>query len=129
VVDITNFTQRTNYHGSRENLHLIERYRRLDENTLSLEITVEDPATFARPFTAVQELTKNSDIENMVYEGGCHEGNYGLVGMLVNTRFAERAFAEGQGPDPATQDNATGGGAISAAPMAIVPAAEPAPAR
>ncbi len=129
VVDITNFTQRTNYHGSRENLHLIERYRRLDENTLSLEITVEDPATFTRPFTAVQELTKNSDIENMVYEGGCHEGNYGLVGMLVNTRFAERAFAEGQGPDPATQDNATGGGAISAAPMAIVPAAEPEPAR
>jgi hypothetical protein len=46
----------------------------------------------------------------MVYEGGCHEGNYGLLGMLANTRAAEKAFAEGKGPDPASQDNATGGG-------------------
>jgi len=111
VVDITNFSRKTNFHGSRENLHLIERYRRIDANTLSYEVTVEDPTTFTRPFTAVQELTKNSDQENQVYEGGCHEGNYGMIGMLVNTRAAEKAFAEGRGPDPATQDNATGGGA------------------
>ena len=43
-------------------------------------------------------------------EGGCHEGNYGLLGMLLNTRAAEEAFRQGKGPDPATQDNATGGG-------------------
>jgi hypothetical protein len=109
VVDITNFTQRSDFQGSRENLHLIERYRRLNTNTLSYEVTIEDPATWTRPWTAVQELTKNSDQKNQVYEGGCHEGNYGLIGMLVNTRAAEKAFAEGRGPDPATQDNATGG--------------------
>ncbi len=120
VVDVTNFTQKTTFQGSRENLHLIERYRRVDANTLSVQVTIEDPTTFTRPFTAVQELTKNSDIENQVYEGGCHEGNFGMIGMLVNTRFAERAFAEGRGPDPATQDNATGGGTISAAPAAVV---------
>ncbi len=120
VVDVTNFTQRTNFQGSRENLHLIERYRRLDENTLELRVTIEDPTTFTAPFTAVQELTKNSDTANQVYEGACHEGNYGMIGMLVNTRAAERAFAEGRGPDPATQDNATGGGTISAAPDAVV---------
>jgi hypothetical protein len=111
VVDITNFTQKTNFRGSRENLHLIERYRRVDANTLSFQVTVEDPTTWARPWTAVQELTKNSDQMNQVYEGACHEGNYGLLGMLANTRAAEKAFAEGRGPDPATQDNATGGGA------------------
>ena len=120
VVDVRSFTERTNFQGSRENLRLIERYRRLDEDTLELRVTVEDPTTFTRPFTAVQELTKNSDAENRVYEGACHEGNYGMIGMLLNTRAAERAFAEGRGPDPATQDNATGGGAISAAPDAVV---------
>jgi hypothetical protein len=110
VVDITNFTQKTNFHGSRENLHLVERFTRIDAETLSYKVTIEDPTTFTRPFTAVQELTRNSDNENKVYEGGCHEGNYGLLGMLVNMRAAERAFAAGRGPDPATQDNATGGG-------------------
>ena len=120
VVDVTNFSQKTNFQGSRENLHLIERYRRLDANTLEVRVTIEDPTTFTGPFTAVQELTKNSDTENQVYEGACHEGNYGMIGMLVNTRAAETAFAEGRGPDPETQDNATGGGAISAAPDAAV---------
>jgi hypothetical protein len=109
VVDITNFTQKSEFQGSRENLHLIERYKRLDANTLSFQVTIEDPTTWTRPWTAVQELTKNSDQKNQVYEGGCHEGNYGLIGMLANTRAAEKAFAEGKGPDPATQDNATGG--------------------
>lgn len=110
VVDITNFTQKTTFHGSRENLHLVERYTRLDADTLQVEVTVEDPTTFTQPFTAVQELTRNSDQENQVYEGACHEGNYGMIGMLMSTRAAEEAFAEGRGPDPATQDNATGGG-------------------
>ena len=52
--------------------------------TLSFTVTVEDPTTFTRPWTAVQELTKNSDQKNQVYEGGCHEGNYGMIGMLAN---------------------------------------------
>ncbi len=110
VVDVTNFTQKTDFHGSRENLHLIERYKRLDANTLSFQVTIEDPTTFISPWKAVQELTKNSDLKNQVYEGGCHEGNYGMLGMLANTRAAEKAFAEGRGPNPALQDNATGGG-------------------
>ena len=110
VVDVTNFTQKTDFQGARQNLHLIERYKRLDDSRLSVQITIDDPSTFTRPWSAVQELAKNSDQKNQVYEGGCHEGNYGMIGMLVNTRAAEKAFAEGRGPDPATQDNATGGG-------------------
>ena len=110
VVEVTNFTNKTNYRGSRANLHLIERYRRTDDTTLSVEITVEDSTTWTAPWTAVQELKINSDQANQVYEGGCHEGNYGMTGMLASTRASEKAFAEGRGPDPATQDNATGGG-------------------
>lgn len=110
VVDVTNFSQETDFRGSRENLHLIERYKRVDANTLQIATTAEDPTTWVRPFTFVQELKKNADKPNMVYEGGCHEGNYGLLGMLANTRAAETAFAQGKGPDPALEDNATGGG-------------------
>jgi hypothetical protein len=109
VVDVTNFSEETNFRGSRENLHLIERYKRIDPATLQITITAEDPTTWVKPFTFVQELRKNADKPNMVYEGGCHEGNYGLLGMLVNTRAAEKAFVEGKGPDPALEDNATGG--------------------
>lgn len=111
VVDVTNFSQETEFHGSRENLHLTERYKRIDAKTLQITSTAEDPATWVKPFTFVQELRRNADKPNMVYEGGCHEGNYGLLGMLANTRAAEKAFAEGKGPDPALEDNATGGGA------------------
>src|SRR6202521_6182061 len=109
VVDVTNFSEETNFRGSRENLHLIERYKRIDPATLQITITAEDPTTWVKPFTFVQELRKHADKPNMVYEGGCHEGNYGLLGMVVNTRAAEKAFAEGKGPDPALEDNATGG--------------------
>jgi hypothetical protein len=109
VVDVTNLSQETDFRGSRENLHLIERYKRIDPTTLQITITAEDPTTWVKPFTFVQELRKNANKPNMVYEGGCHEGNYGLLGMLANTRSAEKAFAEGRGPDPALQDNATGG--------------------
>ena len=111
VVDVTNLSEETNFRGSRQNLHLTERYRRIDANTLEIRTTAEDPTTWVKPFTFIQELRKNADKPNMVYEGGCHEGNYGLLDMLANTRAAEKLFAEGKGPDPATEDNATGGGA------------------
>ena len=77
---------------------MIERYKRIDPTTLQITITAEDPTTWVKPFTFVQELRKNADKPNMVYEGGCHEGNYGLLGMLANTRAAEKAFAEGRVP-------------------------------
>jgi hypothetical protein len=86
------------------------RFKRVDANTLSVQFTAADPTTWTKPWTAVQELEKTDDKTTLVLEGGCHEGNYGLMGMLLNTRAAEKAFREGKGPDPATQDNATGGG-------------------
>ena len=110
MVDITNFTHKTDFQGSRENLHLIERYTRIDPNTLTYQVTVEDPTTWTKPWTAIVDLTKQNEQANQVYQQTCHEGNYGIVGILSNTRAVEKAFAEGRGPDPAFQDNASPGG-------------------
>ena len=77
--------------------------------TLDYEVTAEDPTVWTRPWTAKQELTKQSEQENRIYyEPRCNEGNYALPGMLRGARMDELAFAEGRGPDPATKDNAHG---------------------
>ena len=103
VVDVTNFSPKTDFQGSRENLHLTERWTRLDAETIEYVVTVEDPTTWTQPWTAELELSQQSNEANRIYkEPRCHEGNYGLPGLLVGGRIQERAFAEGRGPDPAT---------------------------
>jgi hypothetical protein len=103
VVDVTNFTAKTNYQGSRENLHLVERWTRTGPDTLDYVVTMEDPTTWTKPWTVKQELAKQSDEANRIYyEPRCHEGNHGLPGLLAGGRVVERAFREGRGPDPAT---------------------------
>ena len=109
VVDITNFTHKRDFQGSRENLHLVERFRRVGENRLEYTVTVEDPTTWTRPWTFMVPWKKQPDKANQVYESTCHEGNYGMVGMLANTRAAERLYKQGKGKDPRTMDIATGG--------------------
>ena len=109
VVDITNFSHKRDFQGSRENLHLVERFRRASENRLEYTVTAEDPSTWTRPWTFMVPWKKQSDKANQVYESTCHEGNYGMVGMLANTRAAERLFKQGKGKDPRTMDIATGG--------------------
>jgi hypothetical protein len=110
VVETTNFTNKMDYQGSRENLKLIERFTRVSEEEINYRLTVEDPSTWTRSWTVEVPWQRLPDKLNQVYESTCHEGNYGMVGMLANTRAAERLFREGKGPDPAKQDNATGGG-------------------
>lgn len=102
VVDTTNFGPKTNFRGSRETLHLSERFTRGDANTLTYELTLDDPTTWTRPWTIAVTFEKQSDHENRIFESTCHEGNYGLTGILANTRAAEKAFANGRGPDPLT---------------------------
>jgi hypothetical protein len=109
IVDITNFTHKREFQGSRENLHLIERFRRIGENRLEYTVTVEDPTTWTRPWTFMVPWKKQSDRANQIYESTCHEGNYGMVGMLANTRASERLFKLGKGRDPRSMDIATGG--------------------
>jgi hypothetical protein len=108
VVDITNFNHKHDFQGSRENLHLIERFKRVSANRLEYTLTVDDPTTWTRPWTLMVPWTKESDKANEVYESNCHEGNYGLMGILANMRAADRLFKEGKGRDPRTMDNATG---------------------
>ena len=111
VVDVTNFTPKGEYRGSREGLHLVERWTRVDVDTLEYVVTIDDPMTWTRAWTVKQELKKQDERPNRIYyEPRCHEGNYGLAGMFANSRAEERAFAAGRGPNPATRDNATAGG-------------------
>jgi hypothetical protein len=106
VIDVTNFSPKTDFQGSRENLHLIERWTRTGSTMLEYVVTLEDPTVWMRPWTVKQEFTKQSDHENRIYyEPRCIEGNYGLPGFLRGRRMQERAFAEGRGPDPATMDH------------------------
>ena len=103
VVDVTNFTPKTDFHGSRENLHLVERWRRIDAETIEYVATMDDPTTWVRPWTVTFELSLQDNRANRIYkEPRCHEGNYGLPALLAGARAEERAFAEGRGPDPAT---------------------------
>ena len=106
VIDVTNFSPKTDFMGSRENLHLIERWTRASRTSLEYEVTIEDPTVWTRPWTAKAEYTKQSDEPNRIYyEPRCNEGNLGLPGLLHGHRMQEREFAEGRGPDPATQDS------------------------
>jgi hypothetical protein len=108
VIDVTNFSPKTDFLGSRENLHLVERWTRTGPTALEYVVTIEDPTVWTRPWTAKQEFTRQSDQENrLYYEPRCVEGNFVLPGLMRGARAEELAFAEGRGPHPATKDNAT----------------------
>ena len=91
VVDTTNFTDRTSYRGSSENLHLVERFTRVAPDLMQYRITVDDPTTWTRPWTMELALVRQDDTENLIFESACHEGNYSLTGMLAGARIDERA--------------------------------------
>jgi len=108
VIDVTNFSPKSDYRSSRESLHLVERWTRTGPTSLEYVATIEDPTVWTRSWTVKQEFTKQSDQENRIYyEPRCLEGNYGLPGLLRGARMEDLAFAEGRGPDPATKDSAT----------------------
>jgi hypothetical protein len=105
VIDVTNFSSKTDFQGSRENLHLIERWTRTGPSTLEYEVTIEDPSVWTQAWTVKEQFSRQSDEDNRLYtEPRCVEGNYGLPGIIRGRRAEERAFALGQGPDPATRD-------------------------
>lgn len=113
VIDVTNFSPKTDYRGSRENLHLVERWTRTGPATLEYVVTIDDPTVWTRSWTVTQEFTKQNEEENRIYyEPRCVEGNLGHPAVLKASRIEEREFAEGRGPDPLTRDNASGGAAF-----------------
>ena len=97
VVETTNFTDKTNFRGSGDGLHLVERFTRVDADTLNYEFTVEDPTAWTRVWSAAWPLTSlrsavggidEVEVPEM-FEYACHEGNYGLVGQLGGARAEE----------------------------------------
>jgi hypothetical protein len=86
VVDTTNFTDKTMFQGSSQNLHVIERFTRTDANTLLYRFTVEDPTTWERSWTGEYPWVATNE---PLYEYACHEGNYALGGVLRGARLKE----------------------------------------
>jgi hypothetical protein len=90
VVETTNFTDKTNFRGSTDALQMIERITRVDANTLDYEVTFKDPTTWTKPWTVQMRMPKT---QGEIYEYACHEGNYGLKGILAGARAEEREAA------------------------------------
>lgn len=88
VVTTTNFTGKTNFRGSSENLRLVERFTRVDRDTIDYEFTIDDPASFTRPWTAAIPMSKT---EGPIFEYACHEGNYGMTNLLSGARAEEQS--------------------------------------
>ncbi len=95
VVDTTNFTDKTRFHGSTENLHVIERFTRLDNKTLLYRFTVEDPDTWDRSWTG--EMTWPAT-DKPILEYACHEGNYALGDVMRGARVQEAQEAKQSAP-------------------------------
>ena len=91
VVDTTNFTNLTNFRGSSEKLHLVERFTRSSDNVLTYQFTVEDPTTWDKAWTAEAPMTKSA---GPVYEWACHEGNTMISTILRGARLAEEEAAQ-----------------------------------
>ena len=88
VVETTNFSPQSNFRGSADHLHLVQRYTRVGPDTLDYEVTVTDATTWTRPWTVLIPLKRSADA---VFEYACHEGNYGMEGILSGHRAQERA--------------------------------------
>jgi len=96
VVDTTNYRDEVRFASfnccgpAGENMHIVERFRRVDENTIDFRYTVDDPSTYTRPWTVAVPMTR---MEEPIYEYACHEGNYAMEDILKGARAEEAAAA------------------------------------
>jgi hypothetical protein len=87
VVDTTNFTDKTRFRGSTANLHVVERFSRLGPKELLYRVTVEDPDTWAHPWT-IEQMWPATDAH--IFEYACHESNYALGDILRGARERDK---------------------------------------
>jgi hypothetical protein len=88
VVDTTNFSDKTNFRGADQNLHLIERFKRASDGVLMYQFTVDNETAFTRSWTVELPMRKSQD---PMFEYACHEGNYSLLNVLAGARAEEKA--------------------------------------
>ena len=93
VVETTHFSDKHSYRGSTKDRHLVERFTRIDADTLLYEFTITDPATWTAPWTAQVPMQWN---ELPLFEYACHEGNYAMPNILGGARREERKQESGQ---------------------------------
>ena len=91
VVETTNFTNKTRYQGTTENLKVTERISRLDGKTLLYRFTIDDPATFTRPWSGEYPWRKT---DGLMFEYACHEGNHAMGNILRGARLLESEAEE-----------------------------------
>jgi len=91
VIETTNFNGKNPLRGSSPNMRVIERFTRLDADTIQYRFTVEDESTWTRPWTAEVPFTKTN---GPLFEHACHEGNLGLYNTLVGARLEDKKAAE-----------------------------------
>ena len=93
VVETVDFSDKHGYRGSTKGRHLVERFTRVDADTLLYEFTISDPATWTAPWTAQIPMRMT---ELPLFEYACHEGNYAMPNILGGERRAERLQQEGE---------------------------------
>jgi hypothetical protein len=91
VVDTTNFSRDGVFRGSSANMHLVERFTRVDADTLRYDFTVDDREIWSKPWSASIPMTRTDD---MMFEYACHEGNYALEGVLKGARFQDKTASQ-----------------------------------
>ncbi len=92
VVETANFSDKTEHRfPSSKRLRAVERFTRVDENTIHNEFTIDDPTTYSKPWTAVRPMPRLDNYE--IYEYACHEGNYSMFNILSGARAEEAAAA------------------------------------
>jgi hypothetical protein len=87
IVTTTNFTDKTIFRGSSANLKIVERFTRVDPDTLDYQFTIDDPESFTRSWTAAVPMTKT---DGPIFEYACHEGNYGMTNVLKGARAEDK---------------------------------------
>ncbi len=92
VIETKNFLRETAFRGSTADTQLVERLWRVDPDTVLYEFTVDDPNSFTRPWTALFPLRRT---DGPLFEYACHEGNYGLEGILAGARNKNTQAVEG----------------------------------
>jgi hypothetical protein len=91
VVETKNFTDKVLYRGAAENLHLLERFTRVGPDEIEYRVTITDPTTFTRPWTLSIPFVNTGE---QMFEYACHEGNYGMEGILSGAREDERKASQ-----------------------------------